>query len=225
MTLSKKVKEAIKPWHLLEHPFYKDWMSGELKKETLREYAAQYYKHVDVFPRYISATHSKCDDFKARKVLLENLNDEEGINAKPHPELWMQFAKAFNLSESEVLGRTACESISGVINTFMKNANSSFEEGLASFYSYESQVPEIAETKIKGLIEHYGLSDEDSLEFFRVHQEADVYHREACEVLLDKVEEKHHQSAVKAAVSSAKSLWDFLSEMHAFDNKQIMAIA
>ena len=38
-----------------------------------------------------------------------------------------------------------------LIDNFFKNGRSSYAEGLASLYTYERQIPEIAETKIRGL--------------------------------------------------------------------------
>ena len=72
-----KIDDLINRHHLLNHSFYKSWNAGELPKETIREYAAQYFQHVSMFPRYLSSIHSNCDQIKTRQLLLENLNDEE----------------------------------------------------------------------------------------------------------------------------------------------------
>lgn len=219
MNFSARIKQAIKPWNLLDHPFYQSWNRGELKKETLKEYSAQYLKHVEAFPRYISATHSVCENAQSRKVLLENLNDEEGLHGKAHPLLWMQFAKAAGNTDASLTSSKTCSSVQNTIDTFLDNGKRSFEEGLASFYAYESQVPEIAETKIEGLKKHYSINSAEALEFFEVHKKADIYHRQACEKLLDDLPRSSHEKALMSAKSSAKALWDFLSEMQDFDSK------
>ena len=214
MTFSDKLKTSISKYHLLSHPFYQDWNKGSLSKETLKEYATQYYKHVKAFPRYISATHSQCDDIEKRKILLENLADEEGFHqGEPHPELWMRFAEGLGVFRNEVENKPARKSIEEVIDSFLSAGRSSYAEGLAALYAYEYQVPEIAETKIKGLKEHYDVSDKRSLSFFTVHQEADVHHRRECEKLIDTFSEKEQIPALKAAEKSAKALWNFLSDM------------
>ena len=74
---SKELKEKLDEYHLLKHPFYKSWNEGKLTREIIKDYAEQYYQHVKAFPRYISATHSLCEDIEKRKILLENLQDEE----------------------------------------------------------------------------------------------------------------------------------------------------
>ena len=80
-------------------------------------------------------------------------------------------------------------------------------------YTYERQIPEIAETKIKGLKNHYGCSSKKGLEFFEAHKSADVYHRAECEKLLDDLSNDEQKKAEKAALSTAKYLWKFLSGM------------
>ena len=75
---SKELNKKLDRYHLLTHPFYKVfWNEGKLTREIIKDYAEQYYQHVKAFPRYISATHSICDDIEKRKILLENLQDEE----------------------------------------------------------------------------------------------------------------------------------------------------
>ena len=75
---SKELDEKLDQFHLLNHPFYKFiGTKVSLTREIIKDYAEQYYQHVKAFPRYISATHSLCEDIEKRKILLENLQDEE----------------------------------------------------------------------------------------------------------------------------------------------------
>ena len=48
-----------------------------------------------------------------------------------------------------------------LINNFFKQGRSSYAEGLASLYTYERQIPEIAETKIQGLKKYYGVNSKE----------------------------------------------------------------
>ena len=96
-----KIDNLIEKNHLLNHSFYKAWNAGKLPKETIREYAAQYFQHVSLFPRYLSAIHSNCDDIKTRQLLLENLNEEEQ-GKENHPELWMRFAEGMGNTRKNV---------------------------------------------------------------------------------------------------------------------------
>ena len=66
---------------MLSHPFYQAWTEGRLSLDTLRSYARQYFHHVEAFPRAVSAVHSACPDRDGRRMLAENLAEEEGIEA------------------------------------------------------------------------------------------------------------------------------------------------
>ena len=100
-----------------------------------------------------------------------------------------------------------------MIDNFFTQARSSYAEGLASLYTYERQIPEIAETKIQGLKKFYGVNSKEGLEFFETHKSADVVHRAECEKLLDGLSKEEQEKAEKASLLTAKFLWNFLSGM------------
>ena len=219
---SKILNKKLDEYHLLKHPFYKSWNEGKLNREIIKDYAEQYYQHVKAFPRYISATHSICEDLDKRRILLENLQDEEKKDAD-HPMLWKNFALSVGADSKEIEKKERYNFTNELIENFFKNARASYAEGLGSLYTYERQVLEIADTKIRGLKAHYGVSSKEGLEFFEVHKAADVHHREACEKLLDSLSKEEQEKAEKAALSTAKYLWNFLSGMAAKHKLQAAA--
>ena len=219
---SNKLNKKLDQYHLLNHPFYKSWNEGKLTREIIKDYAEQYYQHVKAFPRYISATHSLCEDIEKRKILLENLNDEENKDGD-HPKLWKNFALAMGADAKKIEEVKADQFTEDMIDNFFKNGRSTYAEGLASLYTYERQIPEIAETKIQGLKKYYGVSSKEGLEFFEVHKKADVHHRVECEKLLDALSEEEQSKAEKAALSTAKCLWSFLSGIAVKHSLQVAA--
>ena len=209
---SKELNKKLDKYHLLNHPFYKSWNDGKLTREIIRDYAEQYYQHVKAFPRYISATHSLCADIEKRKILLENLQDEENKDAD-HPKLWKNFAIAMGADPQKIEDVKLDWFTKDMIDNFFSQARKSYAEGLASLYTYERQIPEIAETKIQGLKKFYGVSSKEGLEFFEAHKSADVIHRAECEKLLDSLSKEEQIKAEKASVLTARYLWNFLSGM------------
>lgn len=215
------LKKELEPLNLLHHPFYKTWNEGELTNEIIKDYSCQYYHHVKAFPRYISTAHSICENIEDRKILLENLNDEEN-NGTDHPTLWRNFATEAGNSDKEVDSASIDSYTSNLINTFFRNCKASYPEALASIYSYEHQIPEIARTKIEGLKKFYSVTSEKGLKFFHVHEKADIWHREQCEKLLDGLNEEDQHKALAAAKETAQALWSFLSgisEKHGIECK------
>ena len=110
-----------------------------------------------------------------------------------------------------------------MINNFFKQARLSYAQGLASLYTYERQIPEIAETKIRGLKQFYGVNSKEGLEFFEAHKEADVIHRVECEKLLDGLSKEDQVKAEEASLYTARYLWNFLSGMVSKHKLQIAA--
>jgi pyrroloquinoline-quinone synthase len=212
MTFSAKIKEAIADLHLLSHPFYQAWTKGELTQHELQEYAAQYKPFVEAFPRFVSALHSNCEDEAARAEILENLMDEEGKagHSAPHPELWRNFMAGLGAHEATQYGEAALANK----ETFLKLCRSSYEEGLCALYAYEYQTPAISKTKTEGLKEFYGVTDDKTTEFFRVHEVADIYHSQSCEKLIDAIPADKQAAALQAARTAAQSLWNFLTESY-----------
>jgi pyrroloquinoline-quinone synthase len=158
---------------LLDHPFYKAWVAGELTTEDLRFYSAQYWQQVESFPGYLSSLADRLPASPARTVVLENLSDEVDDD---HKGLWLEFAKSVGASEGEVRGAQPEPETDECVARFSAGTDSrSLAFGLGMLYGYESQTPEVAKTKAEGLRELYGI-DGAGLDYFELHGELDVEH-------------------------------------------------
>ena len=182
---------------------------GELSADDLRHYASQYYPHVAAFPTYLSSLHSRLEDGELRRSVLRNLADEE-IEGTAHADLWMDFAIGMGGDAAAVRSAEPVREVSDVVNHFRSVAQrSSVAAALATFYSYESQVPRIAAEKRKGLREHYG-ADAKTARYFAVHETADVHHSQEWMRMLETVlAEKPglRDAALDAAEEAAAALW------------------
>jgi pyrroloquinoline-quinone synthase len=98
---------------------------------------------------------------------------------------------------------------------FRKLSRRSYAAGLGALYAYESQFPAVASAKIAGLIDRYGIGDEETLRFFRVHESADIEHSSVCRALLDRLPEAQQAEAIAAGEELAGALWNFLSGVEA----------
>jgi pyrroloquinoline-quinone synthase len=206
------IDKQIADKHLLRHPFYLAWTRGELSKETLADYARQYYRHVAAFPTYLSAVHANCDDQATRKQLLDNLIDEEA-GAPNHPDLWLKFAEGLGVSDVDVQAAGKCPETKNLIDTFRSVCrDGSTAEGLAALYAYESQIPAICESKIDGLKKHYGFNDPEHYRYFSVHIEADREHSAAeREMLTSYIKNANIEKVRGAAQRILDALWEMLS--------------
>jgi pyrroloquinoline-quinone synthase len=216
-TVSHLIDSKVAERAMLKHPFYQAWTEGRLPLDTLRAYARQYFHHVEAFPRAVSAVHSACPDREGRRMLAENLAEEEGIEAgkQAHAGLWLMFACGLGESEENVQAQGLNPETQALIDTFRRLSRQSYAAGLGALYAYESQFPAVASAKIEGLIDRYGIEDEATLRFFRVHESADVEHSAVCRALLDRLPEDEKAEAIAAGEELAGALWNFLSGVEA----------
>ena len=217
MTVSAAIDAKVAERAMLKHPFYQAWTEGRLPLDTLGAYARQYFHHVEAFPRAVSAVHSACEDRDGRRMLAENLAEEEGIDAgkQDHATLWLMFACGLGESEAAERAEPLTPETQALIDTFRRLSRRSYASGLGALYAYESQFPAVAAAKIEGLIDRYGIQDEETLRFFRVHESADVEHSAVCRALLDRLPEGQRDEAISAGEELAGALWDFLSGIEA----------
>src|SRR6202008_1183803 len=164
----EKIDAAIAEKSLLKHPFYQDWQMGKLSRAALQLYAAQYYRHVEAFPKHLRVLAARTEG-PLQGLIRENLAGEENP-AGPHAKPWRNFAGAVGVGEDDI---TCCPALPGtqaVVQKFREVCGDRpVAEAVAALYEYESQVPEIAMTKMDGLKKFYGVTQTAGLANFKVH--------------------------------------------------------
>jgi pyrroloquinoline-quinone synthase len=207
------LEARLESYDLLKHPYYQAWSKGELTREDLREYASEYWHHVSAFPAYLSALHSRLPDGKLRRLVLENLADEEGLeDGVPHSDMWMDFARGMGAEEADVRARKIGPEMRALLDHYRATMQDSPAAALAALYAYESRVPAIAKTKAEGLAGHYG-ADASTRRYFTVHVTADVHHARVWRNALAAELATHPEqteASLAAAEDAARTLWTAL---------------
>jgi pyrroloquinoline-quinone synthase len=219
----EQLEASIARYDLLCHPFYKAWAAGELTRDDLREYARQYYHHVEAFPCYLAELAVRLEESELRRAVLANMCDEKGTaggygkESVPHSELWLDFAEGMGARRDMVLHLPLAE-IRELIRYFHNVASEGTpEEALGAFYVYESQVPRVATEKERGLREMYG-ADDKTCGYFELHATADIYHSNVWRQQLAKriaANPEAAQAVLDAAEETAKMLWQALDGIEA----------
>jgi pyrroloquinoline-quinone synthase len=218
-----QLETRIAKYDLLCHPFYKAWAAGELTRDDLREYAQNYYHHVEAFPAYLAAFALRLEEGELRRAVLANMQDERGVNGEsgqdltPHSELWLDFAEGMGSSRN-LEWHNPLREVGQLIEHFQHVASEGMpEEALAAFYAYESQVPRVAKEKERGLREMYG-ADDKTRGYFSLHATADVYHSRVWRNQLEKqivAKPEAAEPALVAAENAAHMLWKALDGIEA----------
>ena len=208
----QRLDERTEPFNLLKHPFYQAWTAGELTREELADYAAEYWHHVSAFPTYLSALHSCLPDGELRREVLRNLSDEEGTDTakgRPHSELWMDFARGMGATREKILSHPVQPEMQALIANFRGLMLEPPASALSALYAYESRVPAIAAEKAVGLENLYG-ADAATTKYFTLHRTADVHHAQVWRDLIDAeltANPEAAEPALAAAEQAAKALW------------------
>jgi len=218
----EQLETSIARYDLLCHPFYKAWAAGKLTRDDLREYAANYYHHVEAFPSYLAELAVRLDEGELRRAVLANMCDENGKagsgkDSVPHSELWLDFAEGMG-ARRDMRGHQPVAEIRELTQYFhLVAGEGNPEEALAAFYAYESQVPRVAKEKERGLREMYS-ADDKTCGYFTLHATADVFHSNVwCKQLETRIAANPEtaQPALDAAENTAKLLWRALDGIEA----------
>jgi pyrroloquinoline-quinone synthase len=160
--LLARLDDARERWNLLKHPFYARWSCGELSRDDLAYYAGQ-YRHAVVA---LAETAGKAGAEHAR---------EEA----EHVALWDDFADGMGAVASDPSAETA-ELVSAWL------APEDPIGALAVLYAIEAGQPEVSQTKLDGLVEHYGVDANDAAAaYFVTHAELDHEHAASSRELLE----------------------------------------
>jgi pyrroloquinoline-quinone synthase len=214
----QELETRISKYDLLCHPFYQAWAAGQLTRDDLREYACDYYQHVEAFPTYLAELSIRLDEGQLRKAILANMEDELGAGTEPtHAELWLDFAEGMGARRDQ-RGHEPVAEIKQLTSFFHRTASEGTPaEALAAFYAYESQVPRVAQEKARGLREMYGADDKTCV-YFDVHTTADVYHSRVWKKQLGQQVAGNPEAAEKALAAgeaAAQALWHALDGIEA----------
>ncbi len=211
--LLAQLDEKVSCWHLLQHPFYQDWQAGRLDRTALQLYAAQYYRHVEAFPRHLRLLATRAEG-ELRELIEANLAEEESPQ-RTHPQLWRDFAAAVGVTDAALGGSAALPGTKALVNAYHRICGERpLAEAVAALYAYEAQVPEIAAQKIAGLRRFYGVSDAKGLAYFAVHREADVRHRAAWREWLEQNADSSTESVLKTSEEALRALWGALDAVY-----------
>ena len=152
-------------------------------------------------------------------MVLDNLWDEEH-GEDNHVELWLRFCDALGLDREQVRSGAAVAATESLVGRYRELTSSGpLAPGAAALYAFESQVPAVASAKIDGLRRFYGMDDDRSVSFFRVHRTLDIEHagaeREMVATLADA--ESSHAEVLEAVDDATASLWSFLDGVYDSD--------
>ena len=215
MDVIARIDEARRECNVLEHPFYERWSAGELSAEELGFYAGEYRHAVVALADASDSAAAKVEE-EHRAGLQRHAAEERG-----HIALWDEFAAAAAAGEEEASRRERLSETERCARAW--TAGEDALEQLAVLYAIEASQPEIAKTKLEGLVERYGYNPEGpAVEYFSLHASLDVEHarqaRELIEELMSSEESEAQAQAdrmVERATAALRGNWALLDGVDA----------
>ncbi|HLB20580.1 MAG TPA: iron-containing redox enzyme family protein [Solirubrobacteraceae bacterium] len=180
---------------VLKHPFYQRWSAGELSADELALYAGEYRHAVLALARASELAAQKAGPEHAAS--LRRHADEEAA----HVALWERFARATGARPTDAAQPVLAET-DGCATAW--TAGEELLEHLAVLYAIEAGQPDVAQTKLDGLSEHYGYRPEGpAVEYFTLHERLDREHaRQAGELIAELMAEADDQSGLAERMAS-----------------------
>ena len=169
MNIIKKIDEMIAERSLLKHPFYQMWSDGKLTKESLAGYSKEYFQVVKAVPLFMTPIIEKAQDSVVSELIANQ--QEESDHIKP----WINFAAELGISEDELVSYSGTSKTRKAVSDLNELMNT-YEGGACAMYAFEKEIPKISQTKLDGLKEFYGLTNDEATEYFKLHTEADIRH-------------------------------------------------
>ena len=164
MELIERLDVVRGRWNLLEHPFYRRWSCGELRRDELAQYAGE-YRHAVVA---LAETAEKSGEEAHAKEEAD------------HVWLWDEFAAAFGADPKHAPSSETAECVA----TWTAPADRL--EALAVMYAIEAGQPAVSQAKLDGLTEHYGIAPgEPATAYFTLHAKLDHEHAEGSRKALE----------------------------------------
>jgi pyrroloquinoline-quinone synthase len=189
MQLLKRIDEARERWNVLRHPFYVRWERGELSRDELAFYAGE-YRHAVV--ALAGAAASSGDEGHAREE-------------REHVALWDDFAAALEapVARDPLPHTRECAEAWSPEDEL---------EALAVLAAVEASQPAISETKLRGLVDHYGFEPgTPGTRYFELHAERDVEHaREARAWLAGRATAEDGDRLAAAGEAALRANWTLL---------------
>jgi pyrroloquinoline-quinone synthase len=188
LPITERILAIRERWHTKRHPFFLAFGEGKLPLKALGRYQALHFHFVKRALASFGLLYARGYEFEeVRKMIAENIAEEEGLKAIPEPghephdhnELILRFCRAAGFGEDAVRDMKMPPAW-WARSLYMYHTTATEPVGviLAMQTTQEGQMPGlISEVLLPAFEKHYGFSRHSrEIEFFTEHDAADVEH-------------------------------------------------
>jgi pyrroloquinoline-quinone synthase len=184
---------------VLRHPFYQRWSAGSLERSELAFYAGE-YRHAVVALAEATARAAEAAEPELRAELATHAAEEAA-----HVSVWDEFGSAVGAATD----RPPLPETSACAEAW--TAGNGLLERLAVLYAVEASQPAISQTKLDGLVEHYGMDEGPATAYFALHAKRDHEHAAESRALLEeRASDPDADRLVELAEAALEGNWRLL---------------
>ncbi len=178
MNIVKRIDEMIEEKSLLKHPFYQMWSDGKLTRGSLAGYSKEYFQLVKAVPSFMTIIIEQAPNWAVNELVANQ--QEESAHISP----WISFAGELGITGEELGSYSGLPKTRRAVSD-LNELMGTFEGGACAMYAFEKEIPKISQTKLDGLAEFYGMTNNGATEYFKLHTEADIRHAASWRGILD----------------------------------------
>ncbi len=121
------------------HPIRQLLLSGRLTKEQLQWWAKNQFHEFRNIHRFFGIRYQKCPIPELRRMLLENMVEEEGEDLfggkyPSHRDLWVQFAMGIGIQRDEILNYEPLPGIRAALEMYVSLVQQSLPHDCLDFF-------------------------------------------------------------------------------------------
>ena len=191
------------------HPLRKLLLGGDLTRDQLQGWAKNQFHEFSNIHRFFGIRYQKCPNRELRRMLLENMVEEEGEDLfggeyPSHAELWTRFGEGLGIPREEMSVFEPLPGIKAGLEMYVQLVQQShWAVAIGTGLVFEGEGPKRMGEEREALETHYPWIPSESLTFFRAHEYHDEGHGNfIVDVIKEHVMNEGLQGEMRAAVRS-----------------------
>jgi pyrroloquinoline-quinone synthase len=201
--------------HPKPHPIRQLLLGGQLSREQLCWWAKNQFHEFRNIHRFFGVRYQKCPIPELRRMLLENMVEEEGEDLfggkyGSHRDLWVQFAAGLGIARDEILNYEPLPGIRAALEAYVSLVEQShWAVAIGTGLVFEGGGPKRMKEEREALEKYYSWIPSSSLDFFRAHEYHDEGHGNMVVDVIKKhcMDEKLQDEMREAVRQRADIMW------------------
>jgi len=209
------LQQTLQQRHPRPHPIRQLLLSGRLTKEQLQWWARNQFHEFRNIHRFFGIRYHKCPIPELRRMLLENMVEEEGEDLfggkyPSHRELWLQFANGIGIVSDDILNYEPLPGIRAALEMYVSLVQQShWAVAIGTGLVFEGGGPKRMKEEREAIEKYYPWIPLNCLDFFRAHEYHDEGHGDMVTNVIKQhcMEEKLQNEMREAVRQRADIMW------------------